>query len=35
MSSTNYTTYGSYMWGVAGDIPVLERPEASDPLALS
>ena len=22
LSSTNYTTYGSYVWGVAGDVPV-------------
>jgi subtilisin family serine protease len=22
LSSTNYTTYGSYLWGLAGDVPV-------------
>ena len=25
-SSTNYSTYVNYLWGLAGDIPLLRRP---------
>ena len=25
-SSTGYSTYVSYLWGLAGDIPLLKRP---------